>query len=218
MSKAFTRETDAAADDDDDDIALPALPAGTKNYLTPAGYARLRAELLELLDAERPKIVEIVSWAAKNGDRSENGDYLYGKKRLREIDRRIRFLTKRLDIAEVADPSIHHGTEQVFFGATVTYVNQRDEQRTVTIKGIDEVDNLAGEISWVSPVARALLKTRVGDEVQLMTPGGVEQIEVMAVRYPPPGDVNPSLSLGTTTPNGINDVARCGGLYGTTFV
>ena len=187
MSKAFTREPDGAADDDDDDIALPALPAGTKNYLTPAGYARLRAELLELLDAERPKIVEIVSWAAKNGDRSENGDYLYGKKRLREIDRRIRFLTKRLDIAEVADPSIHHGTERVFFGATVTYVNQRDEQRTVTIKGIDEVDNLAGEISWVSPIARALLKTRVGDEVQLMTPGGLEQIEVVGLSYPTPG-------------------------------
>ena len=186
MSKAFTRESDADADDDED-LALPAVPTGTKNYLTPAGYARLRAELLSLLDDERPKIVEIVSWAAKNGDRSENGDYLYGKKRLREIDRRIRFLTKRLDIAEVADPSVHFGHEQVFFGATVTYVNQRDEARTVTIKGIDETDNLAGEISWVSPIARALLKTRVGDEVQLMTPGGVEQIEVVAVRYPAPG-------------------------------
>jgi transcription elongation factor GreB len=188
MSKAFTREPDNPADDDDDEIAAPALPAGTKNYLTPAGYARLRAELLELLDSERPKIVEVVSWAAKNGDRSENGDYLYGKKRLREIDRRIRFLTRRLDIAEVADPSLHHGTDQVFFGATVTYVNQRDEERTVTIKGVDEVDNLAGEISWVSPIARALLKARVGDEVQLMTPGGLEQIEVVGVRYPaPPG-------------------------------
>lgn len=187
MSKAFTREPDAAGDDDDDDIALPALPAGTKNYLTPAGYARLRAELLALLDDERPKIVEIVSWAAKNGDRSENGDYLYGKKRLREIDRRIRFLTKRLDIAEVADPALHHGHDQVFFGATVTYVNQRDEERTITIKGIDEVDNLAGEVSWVSPIARALLKARVGDEVQLMTPGGLEQIEVLAVTYPAPG-------------------------------
>lgn len=186
MSKAFTREPDAAADDDEDDIALPALPAGTKNYLTPAGYARLRAELLTLLDDERPKIVEIVSWAAKNGDRSENGDYLYGKKRLREIDRRIRFLTKRLDIAEVADPSLHHGNDQVFFGATVTYVNQRDEERTITIKGIDEVDNLRGEISWVSPIARALLKARVGEEVQLMTPGGLEQIEVIDVRYPAP--------------------------------
>jgi transcription elongation factor GreB len=186
MSKAFTRESDSAGDDDDDDIALPELPAGTRNYLTPAGYARLRAELLALLDDERPKIVEIVSWAAKNGDRSENGDYLYGKKRLREIDRRIRFLTKRLDIAEVADPSLHFGHDQVFFGATVTYVNQRDEERTVTIKGIDEVDNLHGEVSWVAPIARALLKARVGDEVQLMTPGGLEQIEVIDVRYPAP--------------------------------
>jgi transcription elongation factor GreB len=186
MSKAFTRETDAPADDDDEDIAAPALPSGAKNYLTPAGYARLRGELLELLDVERPKIVEVVSWAAKNGDRSENGDYLYGKKRLREIDRRIRFLTKRLDIAEVADPSTHFGGDQVFFGATVTYANQRNEARTVTIKGVDEVDNLNGEISWVSPIARALLKTRVGDEVQLMTPGGLEQIEVIAVEYPKP--------------------------------
>ena len=125
MSKAFTRESDAAGDDDDEDGAgsAPPLPAGTKNYLTPAGYARLRAELLQLIDDERPKMVETVSWAAKNGDRSENGDYLYGKKRLREIDRRIRFLTKRLDIAEVADPSAHHGSDQVFFGATVTYAN-----------------------------------------------------------------------------------------------
>ena len=188
MNKAFTRESDSAGDDDDDDIAPPALPAGTKNYLTPAGYARLRAELLALLDDERPKIVEIVSWAAKNGDRSENGDYLYGKKRLREIDRRIRFLTKRLDIAEVADPALHHGHDQVFFGATVTYVNQRDEERTITIKGIDEVDNLAGEVSWISPIARALLKARIGDEVQLMTPGGLEQIEVVDVRYPAPDD------------------------------
>jgi transcription elongation factor GreB len=186
MSKAFTRESDSAADDDDEDLALPALPSGAKNYLTPAGYARLRAELLGLLDDERPKIVEIVSWAAKNGDRSENGDYLYGKKRLREIDRRIRFLTKRLDIAEVADPAVHFGHDQVFFGATVTYVNQRDEERTITIKGIDEVDNLAGEVSWVSPIARALLKARVGDELQLMTPGGLEQIEVVAVSYPAP--------------------------------
>jgi len=186
MSKAFTRESDDAGDDDDEDLALPALPSGAKNYLTPAGYARLRAELLGLLDDERPKIVEIVSWAAKNGDRSENGDYLYGKKRLREIDRRIRFLTKRLDIAEVADPAVHHGHDQVFFGATVTYVNQRDEERTITIKGIDEVDNLAGEVSWVSPIARALLKARVGDELQLMTPGGLEQIEVVAVSYPAP--------------------------------
>jgi transcription elongation factor GreB len=186
MNKAFTREPDGDSGDDDDDVAAPAIPAGSKNYLTPAGYARLRAELLGLLDDERPKIVEIVSWAAKNGDRSENGDYLYGKKRLREIDRRIRFLTKRLDIAEVADPSVHHGSNQVFFGATVTYVNQRDEERTITIKGIDEADSLRGEVSWVAPIARALLKARVGDELQLMTPGGLEEIEVVGVRYPNP--------------------------------
>ena len=186
MNKAFTRESDSAPEDDDADVAPPAIPAGSKNYLTPAGYARLRAELLALLDDERPKIVEIVSWAAKNGDRSENGDYLYGKKRLREIDRRIRFLTMRLDIAEVVDPSLHFGRDQVFFGATVTYTNRRDEERTVTIKGIDEVDSLSGEVSWIAPVARALLKARVGDEVQLMTPGGLEQIEVIAVRYPAP--------------------------------
>jgi transcription elongation factor GreB len=186
MSKAFTRESDAADDDDDGDAAAPPLPGGAKNYLTPAGYAQLRGELMRLLDDERPKVVEVVSWAAKNGDRSENGDYLYGKKRLREIDRRIRFLTKRLDIAEVADPSVHHGSDQVFFGATVTYVNQRDEQRTVTIKGIDEADNLRGEVSWIAPIARALLKARVGDELQLTTPGGPERIEVLSVRYPAP--------------------------------
>jgi len=185
MSKAFTRESDAAGDDDDDGPGLPPLPAGGKNYITPAGYQRLRSELLELIDVERPKMVETVSWAAKNGDRSENGDYLYGKKRLREIDRRIRFLTKRLDIAEVADPSIHHGSDQVFFGATVTYETSRGEARTITIKGIDEVDNLQGEVSWVSPIARALLKARVGDEVSLMTPGGLERLEVVDVTYPP---------------------------------
>jgi transcription elongation factor GreB len=186
MNKAFTREPDGDDSDDDDAVAAPAVPAGAKNYLTPSGYARLRDELMTLLDVERPKVVEVVSWAAKNGDRSENGDYLYGKKRLREIDRRIRFLTKRLDIAEVADPSLHHGSDQVFFGATVTYVNAKDERRTITIKGIDETDNLHGEVSWVAPIARALLKARVGDEVQLMTPGGPEQIEVLDVRYPAP--------------------------------
>ena len=186
MSKAFTRESDAAPDDEDDDPSLPPLPAGTRNYMTPAGYRRLREELMTLLDVERPKVVEAVSWAAKNGDRSENGDYLYGKKRLREIDRRIRFLTKRLDRAEVADPSVHHGSDQVFFGATVTYANARGEERTVTIKGIDESDSLAGEVSWISPIARALLKAREGDEVKLITPLGVETIEVVEVRYPAP--------------------------------
>src|SRR5512147_1820779 len=159
MNKAFTKETDAA-DDDDEGPSLPPLPAGTKNYITPAGYARLRGELLQLIDEERPKVVEAVHWAALNGDRSENGDYIYGKKRLREIDRRIRFLTKRLDIAEVADPSKHHGSDRIFFGATVTYANARGGQRTVTIKGIDEADSLAGEVSWISPIARALLKAR----------------------------------------------------------
>ena len=187
MSKAFTRETEGGeSEGDEDDIAVPALPQGAKNYLTPQGYARLRGELMGLLDAERPKIVEVVSWAAKNGDRSENGDYLYGKKRLREIDRRIRFLTKRLDIAEVADPAVHHGNNQVFFGATVTYANSNGDERTITIKGIDEADSLNGEVSWISPIARTLLKAREGDELQLVTPGGVEKIEVVAVHYPTP--------------------------------
>jgi transcription elongation factor GreB len=187
MSKAFTKESDAADDEDDVDAGLPPLPAGTRNYMTPAGYRRLREELMQLLDTERPKMVEVVSWAAKNGDRSENGDYLYGKKRLREIDRRIRFLTRRLDIAEVADPSVHHGSDQVFFGARVTYANEQGEERTVTIKGIDEADSLQGEVSWISPIARALLKARQGDEVPLHTPGGKQRIEVMDVRYPKPG-------------------------------
>ncbi len=187
MSKAFTRESDATEGDDEDDApGLPALPPGTRNYMTPLGWRTLRAELMTLLDVERPKVVDIVSWAAKNGDRSENGDYLYGKKRLREIDRRIRFLTRRLDIAEVVDPSAHHGNEQIFFGATVTYANRHGEERTITIRGIDEVDNLAGEVSWVAPIARALLRARVGDEVSLMTPGGLEKIEVLDVSYPAP--------------------------------
>jgi transcription elongation factor GreB len=184
MNKAFTRETDG--DEDDEGAALPALPAGVRNYMTPAGWHRLRQELMTLLDVERPKVVDAVSWAAKNGDRSENGDYLYGKKRLREIDRRIRFLTRRLEIAEVADPALHHGHDQIFFGATVTYANSRGEERTITIKGIDEADNLAGEVSWISPIARALLKAREGDEVKLQTPGGVEALEVLAVHYPSP--------------------------------
>jgi transcription elongation factor GreB len=188
MNKAFVKEPTGDEDDEDGGSGLPPLPAGTKNYMTPAGYRRLREELVTLLDVERPKVVEVVSWAAKNGDRSENGDYLYGKKRLREIDRRIRFLTKRLDIAEVADPSAHLGGDQVFFGATVTYADAAGEERTVTIKGIDEADSLAGEVSWISPIARALLKARVGDEVPLVTPAGTVRIEVVDVRYPPPGE------------------------------
>ena len=187
MNKAFTRESDAEESDGDDDAPASALPAGVKNYMTPQGFRRLRGELMQLLDAERPKVVEVVSWAAKNGDRSENGDYLYGKKRLREIDRRIRFLTRRLDVAEVADPSLHHGNDQIFFGATVTYANARGEEKTVTITGVDEADNLGGDVSWVSPIARALIKARVGDEVQFATPGGPETLEVLEVSYPKPG-------------------------------
>jgi transcription elongation factor GreB len=183
MSKAFTRESDAA---DDDELQLPALPPGGKNYITPQGYARLRAELLDLIDNERPKVVEIVHWAASNGDRSENGDYIYGKKRLREIDRRIRFLTKRLEIAEVTDPSLHHGSDQVFFGATVTYADESGRERTITILGIDEADSAQAQVSWVSPIARTLLKTRVGDVLKLVTPVGVDEIEVLRVQYPAP--------------------------------
>ena len=185
MSKAFTKESDGA-DDEDGDSALPPIPPGTKNYITPAGYARLRSELLTLLDIDRPKVVEVVSWAAKNGDRSENGDYLYGKKRLREIDRRIRFLAKRLDVAEVVDPSVHHGKSQIFFGATVRYANEEDVETVLTIMGIDEADSSVGEVSWISPVARALLKAHVGDEVAVQTPKGPQRIEVVNVTYPAP--------------------------------
>ena len=182
MNKAFTKETDP----DDDDLVVPAAPAVGKNYITPEGYGRLRAELLALIDDERPKIVEIVHWAASNGDRSENGDYIYGKKRLREIDRRIRFLTQRLEIAEITDPSVHHGEDQVFFGATVTYIDGAEAERQVTILGIDEADTLQGQISWVSPVARALLKSRIGDKVNLVTPHGLQVLEVLRVNYPRP--------------------------------
>jgi transcription elongation factor GreB len=187
MNKAFTRELDRDDDDDDGDAEAPVLPGGAKNYITAAGHRRLRDELKTLLDDERPKMVETVSWAAKNGDRSENGDYLYGKKRLREIDRRIRFLTKRLDIAEVVDPALHHGNDQVFFGATVRFASDHGEERTIRILGVDEAESARGEVSWVAPIARALLKARVGDEVRLVTPRGVETIEVLEVRYPPPG-------------------------------
>ena len=183
MSKAFTRESDQ--DDDDDAPASPSLPGG-KNYITRTGYDRLRAELFQLMDDERPRIVEVVHWAASNGDRSENGDYLYGKKRLREIDRRIRFLTKRLEIAEVVDPSQHHGGDQVYFGATVTYADEQGRETTLTILGVDEADSIHGQISWVSPVARALLKARVGDVVRLSLPSGVQELAVLAVAYPPP--------------------------------
>jgi transcription elongation factor GreB len=183
MNKAFVKES---ADDDDDENSLPAIPAGAKNYITPQGYQRIREELFQLIDVDRPEVVRIVHWAASNGDRSENGDYIYGKRRLREIDRRIRFLTKRMDLAEIVDPTLHHGSEQIFFGATVRYANAAGNEHTVTIVGIDELDPLNGKISWVSPVARALTKSGVGDVVTLATPGGDEELEVLSVSYPAP--------------------------------
>ena len=181
MSKAFNRE---AEPDENDKVTLPSMPAATRNYITPAGYARLHAELLNLIDVERPKVVDIVHWAASNGDRSENGDYLYGKKRLREIDRRIRFLTKRLEIAEITDPTFHYGNDQVFFGATVAYIDEAGVQRQVAIRGVDEADSAKGEVSWISPIARTLLKAKVGDVLKLVTPAGVQEIEVLSVTYP----------------------------------
>jgi transcription elongation factor GreB len=181
VSKAFTKESDG--DDDDVEGAPKGLPPGAKNYIRPQGFAALRAEFNHLVKVERPKVVEVVSWAAGNGDRSENGDYLYGKKRLREIDRRIRFLTKRMESASVVDPSLQRNRDQVFFGATVTYANARDEEITVTIVGIDEADMEKGLISWISPVARALLKAAEGDNVPVRTPSGTEMIEVVAIRY-----------------------------------
>ena len=180
MNKAFVKEGDG----DEDDIALPAIPPGAKNYITPQGHQRIKEELLRLIDVDRPEVVRIVHWAASNGDRSENGDYIYGKRRLREIDRRIRFLTKRLDLAEIVDPSVHHGSDQIFFGATVTYENHAGERHTVTILGIDELDPLNGKISWVSPVARALTKAHEGDSVVLKTPAGVEELLILEVSYP----------------------------------
>jgi transcription elongation factor GreB len=187
MNKAFTRESEAQDDADDVDAVSP-LPAGARNYMTPGGFARLSAELEHLVQKERPELVATVAWAAGNGDRSENGDYIYGKKRLREIDRRIRFLIKRLDAAEVVDPAMPRDEEaagQVFFGATVDVVNERGEQRTISIVGVDEIDTTRGYISWVSPMARALLKSREGDTVTMRTPAGVEEIDVVEVRYAP---------------------------------
>jgi len=181
MSKAFTKETDH--DDEDDTDLADALPASVKNYMTPAGFDALKAELRQLLYGERPKIVEIVSWAAGNGDRSENGDYIYGKKRLREIDRRVRYLTKRIESAEVVDPAQQQQLKQVFFGATVTYAREDDSEHTVTLVGVDEVNVEQGRISWLSPVAKTLLKSRVGDTLELRTPAGVETIEVISLRY-----------------------------------
>lgn len=172
--------------DEDEQEDSFSITSAVKNYITPEGYARLRQELFELIDVERPKVVEIVHWAASNGDRSENGDYIYGKRRLREIDRRIRFLTKRLEIAVVSDPSIHHGGDQVFFGATVTYADETEVENTVTILGIDEADSLKKQVTWISPIAKALIKSKVGDVVRLQTPKGLQDIEVLEVTYPAP--------------------------------
>ncbi len=182
MSKAFTKESDG---DDEDDLPddIGGLPAGAKNYMTPQGFARMREELMTLMRKERPEVVQVVSWAAANGDRSENGDYLYGKKRLREIDRRIRFLSKRRERSEVVDPAKRSKTDQVFFGATVVYANARNEERTVKIVGVDEVDPGRGHVSWISPIARALLRAHEGDVVRMRTPGGEEEIEILEVTY-----------------------------------
>jgi transcription elongation factor GreB len=185
MSKAFTKESTQDDEDDLEDGASP-LPAGSKNYITPGGHQRLRDEFQYLLNKERPAVTNAVSWAAKNGDRSENADYQYGKKRLREIDKRLRFLTKRLDNAEVVDPAADRDeeiAERVFFGATVRFANAAGDESTITIVGIDELDLKRGYITWISPLARALLKARVGDSVLLRAPAGVESLEVLEVRY-----------------------------------
>ncbi|MDB5884672.1 MAG: transcription elongation factor GreB [Polaromonas sp.] len=187
MNKAFTKEDDS---DNEDEFPIAGQVESGKNYITPQGYNRLRTELLDLIDKERPKIVDIVHWAASNGDRSENGDYLYGKKRLREIDRRIRFLTNRLEVAVITDPTVHHGNDQVFFGATVTYIDDASLERTVTILGVDEAVSALGQISWVSPVASALLKARIGDEVVLLTPQGTQLLEVLKIDYPSAAPAN----------------------------
>ena len=179
MSKAFTRESDVPEEQPE---AEPRLPVGAKNYITPAGHARLKSELKALVEVERPELIKTVSWAAANGDRSENADYLYGKRRLREIERRIRFLMKRLEAAQVVDP-LDQDQERAFFGATVKYADSAGKEHTVSIVGTDEVDPSRGRVSWVSPVARALIKAREGDTVTLRTPAGEEQLEVLEIRY-----------------------------------
>ncbi|MFN2375173.1 MAG: transcription elongation factor GreB [Candidatus Binatia bacterium] len=180
MSKAFTKEPDG----DDEELELAAdEPSGPpRNYITPAGYRRLNDELARLWEGERPKLVETITWAASNGDRSENGDYIYGKRRLREIDRRIRFLSKRIDSAVVVD-NTGRDQRRVYFGATVSVADEDGNEKTVTIVGIDELDPAHGRVSWISPIAKALLQAEVGDVVTLRTPGGAEQLEVLDIRY-----------------------------------
>lgn len=182
MSKAFTKESDDDGDDEAPDGAAR-LPAGTRNYITPAGFRRLREELQHLMRVERPEVVKTVAWAAGNGDRSENGDYIFGKRRLREIDRRIRFLSKRLEQSEVVDPARRREADRVFFGATVTYAGADNVERTVSIVGVDEVDPARGRVSWLSPLARALLRAEEGDTVQVRTPAGAEPIDVVRIAY-----------------------------------
>lgn len=181
MNKAFVRED--VSEDEDEEIGLPALPAGSKNYMTPAGHARMRDELSHLVRIERPEVVGIVSWAAGNGDRSENGDYIYGKKRLREIDRRIRFLTKRLENALVVDPLDQTNTDIVFFGATISVIDENGAETCYSIVGLDETDPARGRISWISPLARALLKARIGDNIRFPAPGGIRELEITAIEY-----------------------------------
>ncbi len=181
MNKAFVREE--TPETEEEDSGFPPLPAGMPNYMTPGGYARLAAELAHLVKVERPELVNVVAWAASNGDRSENGDYIYGKKRLREIDRRIRYLTKRIESAVVVDPASREPTDQVFFGATVTVLDENGQEATYSIVGMDEADPARGRISWVSPLARALLKAREGDCVRCQVPGGYRELEILKVRY-----------------------------------
>jgi transcription elongation factor GreB len=180
MSKAFTKESDTDAEEPEEQDALTPQ---VKNYMTPAGFSALQDELRHLMRVERPRVVETVAWAASNGDRSENGDYIYGKKRLREIDRRVRYLTKRLETAEVVDPARQQELKQVFFGATVTYAHSNGQKRTVSLVGIDEADITKNKISWISPVAKALLKAKIGDEVEIRSPSGAESIEVISITY-----------------------------------
>jgi transcription elongation factor GreB len=182
VSKAFVREAES---DDDEEGLSPSLklPAGTRNYISPAGHQRLKDELEHLVKRERPHVVEIVAWAASNGDRSENGDYIYGKRRLREIDRRIRFLTKRLDDAEVVDPLRQGDNEQIFFGARVTVADVDGVENTYTIVGVDEMDAASGRISWISPLARALIKSRTGDTVRFQSPLGIRELDIIEVVY-----------------------------------
>ena len=181
MSKAFTKEPDGGDDDDERDVA-DALPGGFTNYITPAGHKRLNDELARLWKVDRPKLVDTIAWAASNGDRSENGDYIYGKRKLREIDRRIRFLSKHLDSAVVVD-NAGKTHDRVYFGATVTVADASGTERTVSIVGVDELDPRRGRVSWISAIATALLKAQVGDVVTMRTPRGPEELEVIAIRY-----------------------------------